>query len=89
METRKLADMKEISKWLVILGGIVALIEGILTILDTPFFVVWGLGGVLGGLISGIIAIVLALIALATSGVVDIKALKMENNGNPDFPLWQ
>jgi hypothetical protein len=79
-EARKLADMKEISKWLVILGGIVALIEGILTILESPFFVVWGLGGVLGGLISGIITIVLALIALATSGVVDIKALKMENN---------
>ena len=76
-----MANMKEISKWLVILGGIVGLIEGILTILGWGFAFV-GLGGFLPGMgvIFGIIAIVLSLIALATSGVVDIKALKMENN---------
>jgi hypothetical protein len=73
--------MKEISKWLVIIGGIVGLIEGILTILNIGFSVV-GPGLYLPGmeLIIGAIAIVLSLIALATSGVVDIKALKMEYN---------
>ena len=81
MEARKLADMKEISKWLVIIGGIVGLIEGVLTILGGGIAFV-GLGGFFTGMgvIFGAIAIVLSLVALATSGVVDIKALKMENN---------
>jgi hypothetical protein len=80
-EARNMADMKEISKWLVIIGGIVGLIEGVLTILGMGFAFV-GLGGFIPGmgLVFGAIAIVLSLVALATSGVVDIKALKMENN---------
>lgn len=80
-EVRKLASMKEISKWLVILGGIVGLIEGILTILGWGIAFI-GLGGIFPGIgvVLGAIAIVLSLVALATSGVVDIKALKMENN---------
>ncbi|MHA1909347.1 MAG: hypothetical protein ACW98Y_18765, partial [Candidatus Thorarchaeota archaeon] len=34
----------------------------------------------LGGLINGIILIVISLIVLATSGVVDIPALKFDNS---------
>ena len=76
-----MASMKEISKWLVIIGGIVGLIEGILTILSMGFSVV-GPGLYLPDMefVIGAIAIILSLIALATSGVVDIKQLKMENN---------
>ena len=78
LEIEKMADLKEIAKWLVVIGGILGLLEGILTILG---FGIFG-GGIflLDGLIMGIIAIVLALIALATSGIVDIKALKFEFN---------
>ena len=74
-----MANMKEISKWLVVIGGILGLLQGILTILGMGF----GLGisiFVLDGLIMGIIAIILSLIALATSGVVDIPALKFDFN---------
>ena len=75
-----MANMKEISKWLIIIGGIVGLIEGILQFLPTiphPLY-----GGILVGfeMVMGIIAIILALIALATSGVIEIKALKMNYN---------
>lgn len=57
------------------------LIEGILTILGWGIAFI-GLGGIFPGIgvVLGAIAIVLSLVALATSGVVDIKALKMENN---------
>ena len=81
MEANRLANMKEISKWLVILGGIVGLIEGILMILNMGISFI-GLGGFIAGMniIFGAIAILFSLVALATSGVVDIKALKMENN---------
>ena len=73
-----MADLKEIAKWLVVIGGLLGLLEGILTILSMGIF-----GGglfVLDPLIMGIIAIILALIALATSGIVDIKALKFDFN---------
>ncbi len=73
-----MANLKEISKWLVVIGGILGLLQGILTILAMPF----GLGINLGldPLIMGIIAIVLSLIALATSGIVNIPALKFDFN---------
>ena len=73
-----MADLKEISKWLVVIGGILGLLEGILTIIGAPIFG----GGIflLEGWITGIIAIILALIALATSGIVDIPALKFDFN---------
>lgn len=73
-----MASMKEISKILVILGGIVGLLEGILGFLNIFSFGI-GFGGA-DNLIGLVIVIVMALIALATSGVVDIKALKMEFN---------
>lgn len=76
-----MANMKEISKWLVIIGGIVGLIEGILTILNMGFAFVGPALYLPGmGLVIGAIAVIFSLIALATSGVVDIKALKMEYN---------
>ncbi len=73
-----MADLKEISKWLVVIGGLLGLLEGILRILGYGIF-----GGgifILDGLIMGVIAIVLALIALATSGIVNIPALKFDYN---------
>lgn len=79
-KTRRLntmAELKEIAKWLVVIGGLLGLLEGILTIIGMTIF---GGFGLLDPLISGIIAIILSLIALATSGVVDIKALKFDFN---------
>jgi hypothetical protein len=76
-----MAKMKEISKWFVIIGGIVGLIEGVLRIMNSGF-AVFSLDLYFAGmnLVFGAIAILLSLIALATSGIVDIKALKMEYN---------
>ena len=72
-----MANLKEIAKWLVVIGGLLGLLEGILTIMGIPIF-----GGffILDNLFMGIIAIILSLIALATSGVIDIKALKFDFN---------
>ncbi|MHA1934759.1 MAG: hypothetical protein ACW97A_05720 [Candidatus Thorarchaeota archaeon] len=75
-----MADLKEISKWLVLLGGILGILYGVLQMANMG----WGLITfplfALDGLIMGIILIVLSLIVLATSGVVDIPALKFDNN---------
>ena len=78
-----MADMKEISKWLVIIGGIVGLIQAILFFvpgIGFSFYAgIWA-GDATLGLVGAIIAIILSLIALATSGVVEIKALKLNYN---------
>ncbi|MFX0108705.1 MAG: hypothetical protein ACFE7R_10495 [Candidatus Hodarchaeota archaeon] len=76
-----MADLKKIGELLVLLGGIIGLIFGILQVLDLGTF---GLGlygiGILGPLIEGIILIILSLIVLATSGIVNIPALKFDKN---------
>jgi len=76
-----MADLKEISKILVMLGGILGVIFGILKSL-----LITGWGWIsfplfaLGGVVEGIILIIVSLIVLATSGVVKIPALKFDNN---------
>jgi hypothetical protein len=51
-------------------------------VLSFPLFdpIGLGLGGILGGIISGIILIVISLVTLATSGFVDIPALKLDKS---------
>ncbi|TFG09563.1 hypothetical protein EU538_04725 [Candidatus Thorarchaeota archaeon] len=72
----------QIAKILILVGGLLGLLYGVLQILGMGFAILpgLGLGVMLGGLITGIILIVLSLVVLATSGVVDIPALKMDNN---------
>jgi len=75
-----MADLKEISKILIMLGGILGLIFGILKVL-----LIGGWGWVsfpllaLGGVVEGIILIIVSLIVLASSGVVKIPALAFAN----------
>jgi len=75
-----MANMKEISKWFVIIGGIIGLIQAILFFIPDIGFSFYS--GILSdsayAVIQAIIAIILSLIALATSGVVEIRALKMD-----------
>ncbi len=76
-----MSDLKEISKLLVLIGGILGLIYGILTLIDSPFGLFgFNLIGTLDGLIIGIIQILISLIVLATSGVVSISFLKFDSN---------
>jgi hypothetical protein len=75
-----LAKMKETSKILVILGGVIGILEALL-----HFSGYWGpiwtyFPDPLLGLVSLIVAIIFSLIALATSGAIKMKALKMEYN---------
>jgi len=76
-----MADLKKIGELLVIIGGIVGLILGITQALNLGTFGIglWGIG-ILGPLIEGIILIILSLIVLVTSGVLNIPALKFDNN---------
>ena len=75
------SDYAKVANILILLGGIICLLVGILNIvgISVPLFG-WDLGGALTGLIIGIIQVVIALVTLATSGAVDIKALKLEKN---------
>ena len=77
-----MADLKKIGQLLVLLGGVVGLLFGILMALNMGFVLLPGVGlvGFIGGLVTGVILILLSLIVLATSGVVDIPALKFDNN---------
>ncbi len=77
-----MADLKKIGQLLVLLGGIVGLLFGILIALNMGFVLLPGVGlvGFIGGLVTGIVLILLSLIVLATSGAVDIPALKFDNN---------
>ncbi|MHA1638527.1 MAG: hypothetical protein ACTSUO_02065 [Candidatus Thorarchaeota archaeon] len=71
-----MADLKKIGDILVLIGALIGLLEGILTILGASVVNVLGdLLGALGGLVMGIIAILFALIALVNSGFLKIKAL--------------
>ena len=76
----EMADLKKIGDLLILLGGILGLIEGILTVLGLPFLaflptIAWGWGG----LIIGILGILFSLIALVNSGVIKISALEFSN----------
>lgn len=76
-----MANLKEISKWLIVIGGIVGLLLGILTAAGLGWSLInLGLLGILGPLIYGILQIVVSLIVLATSGVINIPALKFDKN---------
>ncbi|MBN2230439.1 MAG: hypothetical protein JW779_12700 [Candidatus Thorarchaeota archaeon] len=75
-----MSDLNKIGDLLILIGGIVGLIEGILTILGLPYlaflpYVSFGLGG----LITGILGILFSLIALVNSGTIKIKALEFSN----------
>ena len=73
------STLQQIGEILVLIGAIVALIQGILMIVGwgwslIPIF--WSIGF---GIIFGIITIIVALITLATSGVIPFP-LKLEKN---------
>ena len=75
-----MADLKKIGDLLILLGGIVGLIEGILTVLGLPYlaflpYVAFGLDA----LVTGILGILFSLIALVNSGVIKISALEFSN----------
>ena len=72
--------MKEIAKIFAILGGLVGLLEGIIMALSLPAIFGFNLLGGALGIVQGIIVIVVALIVLASSGIVDIPALKFDAN---------
>lgn len=73
--------MKEIAKWLFLLGGILGILFGVLTILGFGFsLVALNLLGAVGNIVYGAIQIVLGLIVLATSGIINIPALKFDTN---------
>jgi hypothetical protein len=76
-----MADLKEVSKFFVVLGGILGVAFGILKSLSITGweFISFPLLP-LEGFIEGIILIIVSLIVLATSGVVKIPALKFDNN---------
>jgi hypothetical protein len=76
-----MANLKKIGELLVLLGGIVGLILGIAQALNFGTFGIglWGIG-ILGPFIEGILLVLLSLIVLATSGVLNIPALKFDNN---------
>lgn len=77
-----MADLKKIGQLLVLLGGIVGLLFGILITLNMGFVLLPGVGlvGFIGSLVTGVILVLLSLIVLATSGAVNIPALKFDNN---------
>ncbi|UCH03841.1 MAG: hypothetical protein JSW05_09635 [Candidatus Thorarchaeota archaeon] len=77
-----MADLKKIGQLLVLLGGIVGLLFGILIAMNMGFVLLPGVGlvGFIGSLVTGVILILLSLIVLATSGAVNIPALKFDNN---------
>lgn len=75
-----MSDLTKIGDLLILIGGIVGLIEGILTVLGLSYLaflptVAWGLGG----LITGILGIIFSLIALVNSGTIKINALEFSN----------
>ncbi len=77
------SDFEKVGMLLIILGGIIGLLYGILTILERPFGYYNPfpqLSSILGVLVYGIIQILLSLIILATSGAVKIPALKLSKN---------
>ncbi len=75
-----MSDLHKIGDLLILIGGIIGLIEGILTVLGIaglPFLPGWDFG--LDGLIMGILGILFSLIALVNSGAIKISALNFGN----------
>ncbi|MFX0044594.1 MAG: hypothetical protein ACFE8Z_01980 [Candidatus Hermodarchaeota archaeon] len=75
-----MADLKKIGDLLILLGGILGLVEGILTVLGLAYLaflptILWGFSG----LVIGILGILFSLIALVNSGYIKIKALEFSN----------
>lgn len=75
-----MADLKKIGDLLILLGGIIGLVEGILTVLGLSWlaflpYVSFGLDP----LITGILGILFSLIALVNSGTIKISALEFSN----------
>ena len=75
-----MGDLKKIGDLLILLGGIVGLVEGILTALGLRYlaflpYVAFGLDP----LVTGILGILFSLIALVNSGVIKISALEFSN----------
>jgi hypothetical protein len=76
-----MSDLKKIGSLLVLIGGIIGVIQGILMIIGSPFSLLPGLGDFgLGALISGILLIIFSLIALSSSGAINISALSFGSN---------
>lgn len=74
-----MSDLKKIGDLLILLGGILGLVEGILTILDNPLLRFLPYVPLFDPLITGIIGILFSLIALVNSGNLKIKALEFSN----------
>lgn len=72
----------KLGELLCLIGGLLGLLYGILHILGMglAFLPLLGIWGSLDGLITGIILIIISLVVLATSGVINIPALKLEKN---------
>ena len=84
---KRKSSAKKLGELLVLCGGIISLLFGVLYVANLgalisfiPSFDLSGVFGTLTTIICGIILILLSLIVLATSGVVDIPALKLENS---------
>ena len=75
-----MSDLKKIGDILILIGGILGLLEGILTVLgiSTLAFLPYISFG-LGPLITGILGILFSLIALVNSGTIKISALEFSN----------
>ncbi len=74
-------DTSKLGKLFVLIGGIVGLLMGILLFLNMGISVPFIGFAVVAGLVAGALQVIVSLIVLATSGAVDIPALKLENNG--------
>ena len=75
-----MSDLKKIGDLLILLGGILGLVEGILTVLGLQYLAFLPYANLgLGPLITGILGILFSLIALVNSGTIKIKALEFSN----------
>ncbi|MHA1902402.1 MAG: hypothetical protein ACXADL_00175 [Candidatus Thorarchaeota archaeon] len=84
---KRKSDAKRVGELLVLIGGIVSLLFGILFLLNfggaVSFLPTLDLTSFLGGLTSvvlGVVLIIISLATLATSGVINLPALKFKNN---------
>ena len=75
-----MSDLHKIGDILILIGGIIGLIEGILTVLNLPYlaFLPYANFG-LGYMVTGILGILFSLIALVNSGSIKIKVLEFSN----------
>jgi hypothetical protein len=75
-----MSDLKKIGDLLILIGGILGLVEGVLSLLGNSLlsFLPYADFG-LGPTITGILGILFSLIALVNSGTIKIKALEFSN----------